>query len=107
MSNQLLHKAIQGNQVHIEDNDIVIDELFQIIEVGINKTNYIIIRISTPLNYLSTDEFISHNSNNHSNIWKYYRNKKGKIMQFMLDEKRCIHIDKKHDRLRKALCYKK
>ena len=107
MNNNLLWKSLQRNQVHIEDDDIVIDELFQMIRVGINKTNYIIIEIFTPLNYLSTDEFISHNSNNHSNIWKYFRNKKGKIIQFMLDEKKCIHINKKHDRLRKALYYKK
>lgn len=107
MSNNLLWKSLQRNQVHIKEDDIAIDELFQIIRVGINTANYIVIKIFTPLNYTNTYEFISHNSNNHSNTWKYFRNKKGKIIQFMLDAKKCIHINKKHNRLRKALYYKK
>ena len=94
MSNNLLWKSLQRNQVHIKEDDIVIDELFQMIRVGINTANYIVIKTFTPLNYTNIDEFISHNSNNHLNTWKYLHNKKGKIIQFMLDAKKCRHIKK-------------
>ena len=104
MSNNLLHKEIRKNPIPlIVRNDLLIDELFQIMEARINKDNYIVIKTFTPLNYVNTGEILSH----HSETGKYFYNKKGKIIQFMLDAKKCIHINKKHNRLRKALYYKK
>ena len=100
MSNNLLWKELHSSQVYIEDDDsIVIDELFQIIGVEINTDNNIVITIYTPFNYVNTDEFTSH----HSNMGKYFYNKQGEIIRFMLDAKKCIHIDEKHNRLRIAL----
>ena len=103
MSNNLLWKSLQRNQVHIKDDDIIIDELFQIIRAGISTANYIVIKTFTPLNYVNTNEFTSH----HSNMGKYFYNKQGEIIRFMLDEKKCIHIDEKHDRLRMAIFSKR
>ena len=101
MSNNLLWKELHSNQVYIEDDNIVIDELFQLIGVEINTDNNIVIKIFTPLNYANTDYFTSH----HSNMGKYFYNKHGEIIRFMLDQKKCMHIDEKHDRLRKSLYY--
>ena len=103
MSNNLLLKVLHYNQVNIKDDSIVIDELFQIIGASIRSDNYIGIKTFTPLNYLNTDEFTSH----HSNIGKYFYNKTSEIIRFMLDEKKCIHIDEKHDNLRNALFHYK
>ena len=103
MSNNDLCKELYSNQVYIKGDDIVIDELFQIIEARINKDNHIVIIIFTPLNYVNTDEFTSH----HSNIGKYFYNKQSEIIRFMLDAKKCIHIDEKHDRLRRAILDKR
>ena len=104
MSNNLLWKSLQSNQVYIKDDDsIVIDELFKIIGASIRSDNYIAIKIFTPLNYVNTDEFTSH----HSNIGKYFYNKQSEIIRFMLDAKKCIHIDEKHDRLRRAILDKR
>ena len=102
MSNNLLWKSLQRNQIHIKDDDIVIDELFQIIVTGIDTNNYIVIKTFTPLNYLNADKFTSH----HSNMGKYFYNKQGEIIRLMIDAKKCILIDEKHDNLRKALYYK-
>ena len=102
-NNFLLESAIKNNQVHIKNDDIIIDELFQIMEARINKDNHIVIIIFTTLNYANTDEFTSH----HSNMGKYFYNKKDEIIRFMLDEEKCIHIDEKHDRLRKAIFSKR
>ena len=103
MSENSLWKELCNNRVYIEDDNIVIDELFQIMEARINKDNHIVIKIFTPLNYANTDEFTSH----HSNMGKYFYNKHGEIIRFMLDEEKCIHIDEKHDRLRKAIFSKR
>ena len=103
MSNNSLWKELCNNLVYIKGDDIVIDELFQIMEARINKANHIAIKIFTPLNYANTDEFTSH----HSNMGKYFYNKHGEIIRFMLDEEKCIHIDEKHDRLRKAIFSKR
>ena len=103
MSNKLLWKELQDNQVYIEDDDIVIDELFQIVEARTRSDNYIVIKIFTPLNYLNTDEFTSH----HSSEGKYFHNKQGEIIRFMLDSKNCINIDERHDNLRKAIFNKR
>ena len=103
MSNNLLLKELHSNQVHIKNNDILIDELFQIMEARINKDNHIVIKIFTPLNYVNTDEFTSHQSD----MGKYFYNKQGEIIRFMLDAEKCIHIDEKHDRLRKAIFSKR
>ena len=103
MSNNDLCKELYSNQVYIKGDDIVIDELFQIMEARINKDNHIVIKIFTPLNYVNTDEFTSH----HSNMGKYFYNKQGEIIRFMLDAKKCIHIDEKHDRLRRAIFSKR
>lgn len=94
---------MQDNQVYIEDDDIVIDELFQIVEARIRSDNYIVIKIFTPLNYLNTDEFTSH----HLNLGKYFYNNKGSDILFMLDSKNCINIDERHDNLRKAIFNKR
>ena len=103
MSNNLLLKVLHYNQVNIKDDSIVIDELFQIIGASIRSDNYIVIKTFTPLNYVNTNEFTSHPSN----MGKYFYNKKGEILRFMLDAKKCIHIDEKHDNLRKAIFSKR
>ena len=103
MSNNLLWKELHSNRVYIKGDDIVIDELFQIMEARINKDNHIVIKIFTTLNYANTDEFTSHQSH----MGKYFYNKNGEIIRFMLDQEKCIHIDEKHDRLRKAIFSKR
>lgn len=103
MSENSLWKELCNNRVYIEDDNIVIDELFQIMEARINKDNHIVIKIFTPLNYANTDGFTSH----HSNMGKYFYSKKGEIIRFMLDQEKCIHIDEKHDRLRQAIFSKR
>ena len=103
MSNNLLLKELYINQVHIENNDIVIDELFQIVEASINTASNVVIKIFAPLNYANIYEIVSHNSN----MGKYFYSKQGEIMRFMLDAEKCIHIDEKHDRLRRAIFNKR
>ena len=103
MSNNLLCKALYNNQFYIENNNIFIDELFQLVEATIRSDNYIAITIFTPLNYFNTDQFTSH----HSNIGKYFYNKQGEIIRFMLNAKNCIEIDEKHDKLRRAIFHKR
>ena len=101
MSNNLLWKSLHSSQVYMKDDSILIDELFNIVEASIRSDNYIVIAIFTQLNYVNTDEIVSH----HSNMGKYFYNKQGEIIRFMLDQKKCMHIDEKHDRLRKSLYY--
>lgn len=103
MSNNLLHKELCNNKIYIKDYHIIIDELFQIMEARINEDNHIVIKTFTPLNYVNTNEFTSH----HSNMGKYFYNKKGEVLRFMLDAEKCVQIDNKHDNLRKALYYKR
>ena len=103
MSNNDLCKELYSNQVYIKGDDIFIDELFQLVEATIRSDNYIVITIFTPLNYLNTDQFTSH----HSNIGKYFYNKQGEIIRFMLNAKNCIEIDEKHDKLRRAIFNKR
>ena len=99
MSNSLLCKALYSNKVHIKDDDIVIDELFQIIGVEINTANCIIINTFTPLNYINTDEIQSHNSSE----GKHFYIRKNENIRFMLHVNKRINIYEKHDNLRIAI----
>ena len=99
-NNFLLESAIKNNKVNIEDDNIVIDELFQLLEARIVRSSYINIKIFTPLNYANVyDVLQSHNSSEE----KYFYNKDGQIVRFMLDANKSANIDHKHDKLRKAI----
>lgn len=103
-NNFLLESAIKNNKVSMKDNDIIIDELFQLLESRVSKDNYIVIKIFTPLNYANTDQIYSHNSSQ----GKHFYIRKNKIIRFMLYPKKNIeNIDKKHDNLRKAIYRKR
>ena len=102
-NNFLLESAIKNNKVSMKDNDIIIDELFQLLESTVSEDNYIAITIFTPLNYANTDEIQSH----HSSEGKHFYIRKNENIRFMLHAKKRINIYKKHDNLRIAIFSKR
>lgn len=99
-NNFLLESAITNNKVSIENNDIAIDELFQLLEATVSEDNYIAITIFTPLNYVNTDQIQSH----HSSEGKHFYIRKNETIQFMLYAiKHIENIYVKNDNLRRAI----
>ncbi len=100
MSNQLLHKAIRKNPIHlIGKNKILTDELFGIVRLRIENNRLISTTIYNPLNYSLEKEFTSHHED-HGTFF-YYNNKRS--IYIMLNHSKTVNIYIKQDILRKAL----
>ncbi len=102
MSNQLLHKAIRKNPIHlIGKNKILTDELFGIVGLRIENNRLISTTIYNPLNYSKAKAFQSHNES-HGTF--FYNNHKRSIY-IMLNHMKTLDIYIKQDILRKALYF--
>ena len=100
MSNQLLHKAIRKNRIHLVGTiKILTDELFGIVSLRIDDNRLISTTIYNPLNYSLTKEFTSHHEK-HGTFF-YYNHKRW--IYIMLDHAKTVDICMKQDILRKAL----
>ena len=95
MSNHILWTELSFNSVDANDEDILLDELFQIVQVEL-KNNLVIANIYTPLNYSN----LKRNNSHVKRDGMYFHIVNGKKTMFMLDSDKTIDIDKKQDRLR-------
>lgn len=98
MSNNDLWTKISIYSVDANEGDIVLDELFQIVNVELNN-DLVTATIYTPLNY-------SHLERNKSHVKRdgmYFHIVNEKKIRFMLDSNKTIDIDIKQDRLRSKL----
>ena len=98
MSNHSLWTKLSFNSVDAEPGDILLDELFQIVNVTC-QNDLVITRIYTPLNHSKTTENKSHVKQD----GMFFHISNGKKLRFMLDKNKIINIDLKHDNLRLKL----
>lgn len=103
MSNNLLHKEVRKNPIHLVGKArILTDELFGIVRLSIKDNGTIWCTIYNQLNYSSAKEFCSHDET-HGTFF-YYNSKKQRSILIMLDQIKTLYIiDVKHDNLRRAL----
>ena len=95
MSNNDLWTKISIYSVDANDEDILLDELFQVVQVEL-RDNFVTTNIYTPLNY-------SNLKRNKSHIKKdgmYFHILNEKKIRFMLNSDKTIDIVRKQDRLR-------
>ena len=95
MSNHSLCTELSLHTVDANDEDILLDELFQIVQVEL-KNNLVIANIYTPLNYSN----LKRNNSHVKQDGMYFHIVNGKKTMFMLDSDKTIDIDSKQDRLR-------
>lgn len=104
MSNNLLHKEVRKNPIHLVGKSrILTDELFGIVKLSIKENGLIWVAIYNQLNYSSAEEVQSH----HESHGTFFYNNPKRSVYIMLDAEKCVQIDKKHDNLRKSLYYKR
>lgn len=100
MSNNLLHKAIRKNPIHLIGKDkILIDELFGIVKLHITDDGLIWVTIYNQLNYSKAKAFQSH----HQSHGTFFYNNPKRSIYIMLDHMKTLDIDEKQDNLRRAL----
>ena len=95
MSNHSLCAELSIYIVDANDQNILLDELFQVVQVGL-KNDLVITCVYTPLNY-------SNLKGNRSHVKQdgmYFHIANEKKIRFMLDSDKTIDIDRKQDRLR-------
>lgn len=95
MSNNDLLTKISIYSVDANDKDILLDELFQVVQVEL-KNDLVIACVYTQLNY-------SNLKGNRSHVKQdgmYFHIANEKKIRFMLDSDKTIDIDRKQDRLR-------
>ena len=98
MSNHSLWTELSLHSVDMEEYDILLDELFQVVQVEL-KNDLVITCVYTPLNY-------SNLKGNRSHVKQdgmYFHIVNEKKIRFMLDSNKTIDIDRKQDRLRRRL----
>ena len=95
MSNHSLWTELSFYSVDAKDKDILLDELFQVVQVEL-KNDLVIANIYTPLNYSNLKRNRSHVKRD----GMYFHIVNGKKIRFMLDSDKTINIDSKQDRLR-------
>lgn len=95
MSNNDLWTKISIYSVDANDEDILLDELFQVVEVEL-RNNFVTTNIYTPLNYSN----LKRNKSHIKREGMYFHILNEKKIRFMLDSDKTIDIDRKQDRLR-------
>ena len=100
MSNHSLWTELSFHSIDADDGDILLDELFQVVQVGLKK-DLVIANIYTPLNYSNLKRNMSHVKRD--GMYFYIVN--GNKIRFMLDSDKTINIDSKQDRLRIRLMW--
>ena len=95
MSNHSLCAELSFHSVDANDQDILLDELFQVVEIEL-KNDLVIAHIYTPLNYSNLKVNRSHVKQD----GMYFHIINEKKIRFMLDSDKTIDIDRKQDRLR-------
>ena len=98
-NNHSLWTSLSFNSIDANNEDIVIDELFQILKVTIDNDDILHTTIYTPFNYSNVKIIPSHNVD----LGRYYHVKNKEIIRFMLSTDKCKEIDVKHDQLRMKL----
>lgn len=81
--------------VNANDQDILLDELFQVVEIEL-KNDLVIACVYTPLNYSN----LKRNKSHVKQDGMYFHIIDEKKIRFMLDSDKTIDIDTKQDRLR-------
>ena len=95
MSNNDLLTELSFHSVDANDKDILLDELFQVVQVEL-KNDLVVTKIYTPLNYSNLKISKSHVKQD----GMYFHIVNEKKIIFMLDSNKTIDIDRKQDRLR-------
>ena len=95
MSNNDLWTKISIYSVDANDEDILLDELFQVVQVEL-RNNFVTTNIYTPLNYSN----LKRNKSHIKRDGMYFHILNEKKIRFMLDSYKTIDIDRKQDRLR-------
>ena len=95
MSNHNLWTELSFNSLDANDEGILLDELFQVVQVEL-KNDLVIANIYTPLNYSNLKRNRSHVKRD----GMYFHILNGNKIRFMLDADKTIDIDRKQDRLR-------
>ena len=93
MSNNSLRAELSFYSVNANDQDILLDELFQVVQVEL-RNNFVTTNIYTPLNYSNL------NRSHVKQDGMYFHIVNEKKIRFMLDSDKTIDIDRKQDRLR-------
>ena len=97
MNKDLLCTELSFYSVDTNDEDIVLDGLFQLVQLEL-KYNLVVTKIYTPLNYSNLKISKSHVKRERDRIYFHIVNKKK--IRFMLDSDKTIFIYRKQDRLR-------
>ena len=95
MSNNSLQTELSFHSLDAEEDDIVLDELFQVVQVEL-KNDLVIANIYTTLNYSNLKKNKSHVKRD----GMYFHIVNEKKIRFMLDSDKTINIDVKQDELR-------
>ena len=98
MSNHSLCAELSIYIVDANDQNILLDELFQVVQIEL-KNDLVIAHVYAPLNY-------SNLKGNRSHVKQdgmYFHIVNEKKIRFMLDSDKTIDIDRKQDRLRTRL----
>lgn len=95
MSNHSLCAELSFHSVDANDQDILLDELFQVVQVEL-KNDLFTTNIYTPLNYSN----LKRNKSHVKQDGMYFHILNEKKIRFMLDLDKTIDIDGKQDRLR-------
>lgn len=102
MSNNSLRAELSFYSVDAKDQYILLDELFQVVQVEL-KNDLVITCAYTPLNYSN----LKGNSSHIKQDGMFFHILNEKKLRFMLDSDKTIDIDHKHDRLRVRLMGKR
>ena len=95
MSNHSLWTELSFHSIDADNEDILLDELFQVVQVEL-RNDLVIANIYTPLNYSN----LKRNKSHVKRDGMYFHIVNGKKIRFMLDSDKTINIDHKQDRLR-------
>lgn len=95
MSNHSLWTKTSFNSVDAKPRDILLDELFQIVNVEC-QNDLVVTTIYTPLNHSKTTKNKSHVKQD----GMFFHISNGKKLRFMLDKNKIINIYLKHNNLR-------
>ena len=105
-NNLLLELAIRENPISLEERSaILIDDLFGFVSLEVKSDNSVYFTIYSQLNFRSANMIRSH----HKRYGTFFYQNPNKNLRtyIMLNEEKTKSIDKKHDRLRKAIYQQK
>ena len=95
MSNHSLWTELSFHSIDADDEDVLLDELFQVVQVEL-KNDLVIACVYTPLNYSNLKRNRSHVKQD----GLHFHIVNEKKIRFMLDADKTIDIDRKQDILR-------